>query len=382
MSIIQVLVGFGLASILGLVLAEMNSSSSKQMGQMRLQFERAAVIQSLQSAISNSQVCPKFLDMSKAFGPTVTDNIPKTGLTTIKANWFYMGLNQTQPIIEGQQIPNTSLKVDWIRAVSPTLVNVPIPGSSDKVYMADLQIKLSPVTANAAADNRIDLRSMTVGKVYFVTTGLMPTGLVKSCYGDAAGSYLCPTANDIQVMSSGSWVCSSLQKALGPVCGSGQLIQSSGSSSNVTCVQTYNTVAGCGSGVTLSPTCMTNVCGTASSSGSSSGTINNISITVPSLDISGNSFGGANVVTDTSCTTTGGSSGTGSMPGSSGSTSCSSSKIFIPALGGGNNHTVAKAISGGSGTFTVTTGSSSPLYRDCNGACNQTASKSCNNTPR
>jgi hypothetical protein len=382
MSIIQVLVGFGLASILGLVLAEMNSSSSKQMGQMRLQFERAAVIQSLQSAISNAQVCEKFLDTNRTFGPTVTDNIPKAGLTTIKANWFYMGTNQTQPIIEGQQIANTSLKVDWIRAVGPSPVNIVLPGT-DKVYVADLVIKLSPV--NGAADKKMDLKSMTVGKVYYVTTNTMPGGKVKSCYGDAAGAYLCPNANDIQVMSSGSWVCSTLSKALGPVCGSGQLIQSSGNSNTpVTCVQIYTTAAGCaGSGTsTLSATCMTEQCGlSTTSSGSTTYTVNNITVTVPSLDIAGSSFGGANVVTDTSCTTSGGSAGTGSMPGSSGSTSCSSSKVYIPALGAGHNQTNARTISG-TGTVTVPTSSSTLTYKTCAGACGASSSTSCNNVKK
>lgn len=380
MSIIQVLVGFGLASILGLVLAEMNSSSSKQMGQMRLQFERAAVIQSLQSAISNAQVCEKFLDTNQVFGPTVVDNIPMSGLTTIKANWFYMGTNKSQPIIEGQKIDNTSLKVDWIRAVNPVKVDIVLPGT-DKVYAADLQIKLSPV--NGVSDKKIDLKAMTVGKVYFVTTNLMPSGKVKSCYGDAAGAYLCPNQNDIQVMSSGSWICSSMQKALGPVCGSGQLIQSTGTS--ISCVQTYTINSACsgGGGVSLSPKCTSDVCSVTTSSGSHSYTVSNITVNIPSLNLTGGvNFGGANVVTDTSCTTTGGSSGTGSMPGSSGSTSCSSSKVYLPAYGSGYYSTSPRSISVAGGTVSVNSSSSVIKFNDCNGNCTQSTAQPCNNTKR
>ncbi len=385
MSIIQVLVGFGLAAILGLVLAEMNTNSSKQMGQMRLQFERAAVIQSLQSAISNAQICEKFLDTNRTFGPIVTDNLPFNGASTIKANWFYMGTNQQQPIIEGQKIANLSLKVDWIRAVNPVQVNMTMPGT-EKVYAADLQIKLSPITVSAN-DSKIDLKSMTVGKVYFVTTAPMPGGKVKSCYGDAAGSYLCPSQDDIQVMSSGSWVCSSLKKAMGTVCGSGQLIQSAGNGNNATCVQVYSTNAACASGgsASLSATCMTDSCGATSTQSGAATTyaVSNVSIYVPPLDVNGGgSWGGGNVVTDVSCSTSGGSSGTGSMPGSPGSTSCSPTKVYFPPVGANHNTTAGRTITGGQGTVSVPSSTTTIKYKDCNGNCTANASAKCNNTPR
>ncbi|MBO9668367.1 MAG: hypothetical protein J7501_16330 [Bdellovibrio sp.] len=377
MSIIQVLVGFGLASILGLILAEMNSNSNKQMGNVRLQFERAAVVQNLQSIISSPEVCQKMIETT-TFGPTVTDAVSGTLQPSVRVKFWLDGndsAHQKVVIADGTNIPGYSLRVDWIRAFNPTLITtIPRPGT-EQVYMATLRVKLSPSAATGTqAKDFIDMRAQDVGRVYFILTNSMPnSGRIVTCYADAVGLTLCPNANDIQVMSGGSWACSTLNKAIGSLCPGGgtQLVQSAGGTAS--CTPLYKiTKQGCEGygGYSSLSTCNTGIC----VASTTTQTISIPSASIPSFPAYAG-YGGYSGFSGTTFTY-GASAPVGSMPGSSGTT------VTIPAISKINSipgfpSFPGANIPGTHATFDVP----NFKYKTCDGACAAGSSQSCPNTP-
>ncbi|MEK2689243.1 hypothetical protein [Bdellovibrio sp. GT3] len=267
MSIIQVLVGFGLAAILGLAVAEMGNTSSKQAAQVRASLSRASLTSTLQSVISSNAVCSQLVNKTNPFqlAPAIPGSIPGLTGNNIAVSFRLDTLNT---VADGVSLNSYGLTTEWIRAFEPTEILNAVP-APQRLYVTDLKMK---VRQNAGNTRTVDLKFTEVGKAYFVTTGpIGPAARIANCFGTIYGNFLCPNENDIQTIQGGSWTCTpagtTVRNELGKVCPSGtnntQMIKGVGGT-GVGCEQIYKiTNANCeGVGaVTADSQCSTRACG-------------------------------------------------------------------------------------------------------------------------
>ncbi|WP_413585661.1 hypothetical protein [Bdellovibrio sp. HCB274] len=266
MSIIQVLVGFGLAAILGLAVAEMGNTSSKQAAQVRASLSRASLTQSLQSVISSNAICTDMVNKTMGFGPTLTGLSSHDALNGPNIPVSF-NLGSGLVVADGGELQAYGLTVEWLRAFDPHEIPNAVPPPK-KLYVTDLKMK---VKQNAGVSKVVDLKWIEVGKVYFVTSGpISAAARVENCFGTILGNYLCPNTNDIQTIQGGSWTCTSMTEAVGgaltQACGGGgsntQLIKGVGGTS-VGCSRIYKiTEPNCDGwgAVTAESVCKTRAC--------------------------------------------------------------------------------------------------------------------------
>ncbi|QLY25303.1 hypothetical protein [Bdellovibrio sp. KM01] len=372
MSIVQVLVGFGLATILGLVLAEMGVNSSKQGAQIRASMERAAIVQSLQSIISNSKVCKTSVNFA-VFGPEVP--VPASEATNFSKSvrvGFFLDKNtgtppngRNVPVMEGQEVKGFSLTTEWIRAFDPQLVDAPELLPPKKLYVATVKMKFRQTsTLNKGA---IDLRPIEVGKVFFITSNAMPSGTIEECYGNNAGAYVCPD-DQIQIVDNGYWKCVPIKDAIGKACSGGSQMVKTGSAGGTADCQTFYKMAnGCeGAGsATVDASCQSRSCTVTTSSGGGS---NHIPVTIPAINVRAQTVPGTSF---TIVTSSGSGSGTSPTGGSSQTITIPSRNIdayTIPAT------TVYVDVPAGGSVSTST------KYYRCDGSvCDQGSSLPCPN---
>lgn len=365
MSIVQVLVGFGLATILGLVLAEMGVNSSKQSAQVRASIERASVVQSLQAIISNSTVCEKSVGLvafgnSLAIPPSETTN----GYSSSYKVTFYLDNNvkKDAPVEEGKDVPGTSLTTEWIRAFDPTQVNSMTLTGTEKLYVTTVKVKFKQ---KGAPKGSVDLRPIEVGKVFFITSNAIPGGVISKCFGNNAGAYVCDPG-EIQVVDpSGFWTCKSMGAAMASTCGGGasQMAKTT-ANGTMSCQVYYRVNSACegAGGVSSASTCQSRACSyvTTVPGGGGGGTV-----TIPAINVPAHSVPSQTVTVSVP--------GSGTSPGSSSSVTVPGYTIpgyTIPA----QNVTVS---GGGGGGGTV----NAIGFLNCSGACTAaTAPVSCNNT--
>ncbi|QDK47113.1 hypothetical protein DOM22_19060 [Bdellovibrio sp. ZAP7] len=365
MSIVQVLVGFGLATILGLVLAEMGVNSNKQAAQIRNSMERAAITQSLQSIISSSEVCKTSVRLAQ-FGPPTGVPTGEAGVQTIRVG-FYLDSNkpptpapggQKVPIIEGMDVPGFGLTTEWVRAFDPVVVPTATLTPPATLYVATVKAKFKPKTMMPGS---IDLKSVDIGKVFFITNNTIAAGgTVSNCFGNNAGAYVCPNG-ETQVVENGFWTCKSIQEAYAKACGNstGQMMKTTGGGT-AQC-QTFYEISnqsceGYG-GVTTDTTCKTRACtaGTQSLGGGSQ------TVTIPGTTIPSQTIPGTTIAIS--------SGGSGTNPSSS------TSYYTVPS------HTIP-AFTIPDRTATVNfPASSAPIVKfyNCSGGCDQVAAVNCNN---
>ncbi|WP_413576223.1 hypothetical protein ACLVWU_17715 [Bdellovibrio sp. HCB290] len=366
MSIIQVLVGFGLAAILGLAVAEMGNTSSKQAAQVRASLSRASLTQTLQSVISSNAVCTDLVSKTLAFGPTqpgISSHIALDG-PNIPVSF---NLGSGLVVADGQNLQAYGLTVEWLRAFDPDEIPNAVPAPK-RLYMTDLKMK---VRQNAGTSKVVDLKWIEVGKVYFVTTGpINAAARVTDCFGTSNGNYLCPNQNDIQTIQGGSWTCTPIAQAVGgalsQACGGGgsntQLIKGVGGTA-VGCSRIYKITEpfcdGWGA-VTAESQCNTRACqGNAPSGGGGGSTVtigdqNTPGFTVPGTTVS---------------VWIPGSTGSGTTPSSGGR------YVSVPIP---DRYVGGVTIRGTS--FSIPAGASVG-YFSCGGGCNRSTPARCNNSP-
>lgn len=249
--------GMGLAAILAMTLADMSVNSNKQLNNLKASLEREAVRQSLQSLILNPTTCTNAVQ-KVVFGPQQS-SVPGYGEPNVPVRF---ALSPGVVLTEGQAITNYRLRVDWLRAFSPTLVpsaNLPAP---QRMYSASLRMKLSPTDTSSSS---FDLRAVDIGRVFFTTSDVLGTGSITGCFGYSSEVAPCPSVDQIQIMKNGFWTCMTIGEFLQATCGPNRVLGTgSSAASPLACSIPYHRVTnanceGFGS-LSASATCFTRSC--------------------------------------------------------------------------------------------------------------------------
>lgn len=200
----------GLAAILAMTLADMGVNSNKQLNNLKSSLEREAIRQTLQSIVLNQGTCTGAVQMD-AFGPALA-GVPGLGQPNVRVRF---ALSPGVILADGVNIPNYRLRVDWLRAFNPTAVAAAHLVPPQRMYTAQLRIKLTPTDGTS-----IDLKYVDIGRVFFTTSNAIGVGNIVSCYGYAQEVASCPSPDQIQIFRGGVWTCMTMDQYLYEKCGS------------------------------------------------------------------------------------------------------------------------------------------------------------------